>query len=124
MVISQCPSCFPKRKLGELLVSMRLRVPLPQKGTRHKIHNFEGSGGSPRGPPDGCWTRTPLEGNLGFVNEEGGELSVAMNGKGLGEEISDVFKGGDIREVKVVLGDAVAEPIKAHVHGFRLLLFN
>lgn len=58
------------------------------------------------------------------MNEEGGELSVAMNGKGLGEEISDVFKGGDIREVKVVLGDAVAEPIKAHVHGFRLLLFN
>ena len=46
------------------------------------------------------------------MNEEGGELSVAMNGKGLGEEISDVFKGGDIREVKVVLGDAVAQPIK------------
>ena len=47
------------------------------------------------------------------MNEEGGELSVATNGK-----------GADIREVKVVLGDAVAEPIKAHVHGFRLLLFN
>ena len=56
------------------------------------------------------------------MNEEKGELSVAVNGKGLGEETSDVFKGGNIREVKVVLGDAVA--IKTHVHGFRLLLFN
>ena len=34
------------------------------------------------------------------MNKEGREISVAVNGKGLGEEISDVLKRGDIREVK------------------------
>ena len=46
---------------------------------------------------------------------------MAVHREGLGEEISEVKEGRDIREEELVLAHSVAEPIEAQVHGLALL---
>jgi hypothetical protein len=60
----------------------------------------------------------------GVVGVKVGDLSMEVDGKGLGEEISEVEKGGEIGEVEEVLTDSITEPVKAHVHRLGLLGTN
>ena len=52
------------------------------------------------------------------MNVHGGQFAVQVDGKGLGEKISEVGRAGDVFDNELALPHAVAKPVESHVDGF------